>query len=304
MTATPTITAIIPAFNAQHTLQRTVASILAQTWSNFEVIIVDDGSEDDTLQIAQSITDQRVRVISQTNSGPGAARNAGLQQAHGRWVAFLDSDDTWVPDFFEHALTSLAEYPDVLFYFGTTQDASPANKISPNDVNRTELFEVNKQATGKRLRKQVEMSLCMMLADREAVLSLGGYYDKNHCTYGEDSYLCFLVFWLHPVLRTTKVVHTYYQADTGLSQSRHHHVQVRPMVADCEHLLTSVPATSRDQVRKYIAYLAAIDACRLAKIGQAAQGRKLISEKGVLGIAYQPTVCRYLLKFAWFSVWK
>lgn len=95
----PLVSVIIPAYNAAGHLRSTIESVLAQTYSTFEVIVVDDGSSDDTFQVAQSAAamDARVRVIRQANGGVGAARNAGIRAAHGRYIAPLDADDLWAP---------------------------------------------------------------------------------------------------------------------------------------------------------------------------------------------------------------
>lgn len=95
---TPLVSVIIPAYNAAKTLEYTVESVFEQTFQDFEIIIVNDGSTDDTLLIAESIaeTDSRVNVISQSNAGVASARNNGIRAAKGDYVALLDADDLWV----------------------------------------------------------------------------------------------------------------------------------------------------------------------------------------------------------------
>lgn len=96
----PKFSVIIPAYNAETTLRTTVASVLKQTESDFEVIIVDDGSTDKTLHAMLDIgcTDLRIRVVSQSNAGVSAARNFGASLAKGELLAFLDADDQWAAD--------------------------------------------------------------------------------------------------------------------------------------------------------------------------------------------------------------
>jgi glycosyltransferase involved in cell wall biosynthesis len=106
----PTVSIITPAYNASAFLSQTVASALAQTWCDFEVLIVDDGSSDDTLNIARSWerTDPRIRVFTRPhNGGPSAARNTAIAQARGEYFALLDSDDLWHPTFLENQLAVL-----------------------------------------------------------------------------------------------------------------------------------------------------------------------------------------------------
>jgi glycosyltransferase involved in cell wall biosynthesis len=90
------ISVVIPAFNAGQFIRRTVDSILAQTYSDFEIIVVDDGSTDNTADVVRSYG-PKVRYIYQQNAGDGPARNTGITAAEGDWIAFLDHDDEWLP---------------------------------------------------------------------------------------------------------------------------------------------------------------------------------------------------------------
>jgi glycosyltransferase involved in cell wall biosynthesis len=93
----PTVSVIIPAYNAMTYLPETVESVLRQSFTDFEVLIIDDGSCDRIGQWAAQIQDPRVRLISQENQGASGARNTGLAQAQGKYIAFLDADDLWEP---------------------------------------------------------------------------------------------------------------------------------------------------------------------------------------------------------------
>lgn len=92
----PKISIVIPAYNAEAFLGQTIASISAQSFDNFEIIVVDDGSTDATAEIA-STADPRVRVVQQRNQGIAVARNVGISESRGEWIAFLDHDDLWHP---------------------------------------------------------------------------------------------------------------------------------------------------------------------------------------------------------------
>ncbi len=105
----PLVSIIIPAFNSAKTLAASVESTLGQTEQDFEIIIVNDGSKDDTITVAESISvrEPRVRVISQPNAGASAARNTGIRAAAGKYVALLDADDLWLPHKLETQLAIL-----------------------------------------------------------------------------------------------------------------------------------------------------------------------------------------------------
>ena len=87
---------IIPTYNRAPLLRQALDSVLAQEFTDFELIVVDDGSTDETLTVARSYGDQ-VRLVPQEHRGPGVARNRGAEHASGEYVAFLDSDDVWFP---------------------------------------------------------------------------------------------------------------------------------------------------------------------------------------------------------------
>jgi len=104
------ISVIIPAYNAAKYIKNTVESVLKQTYQNFEIIIVDDASSDNTVEVVNSIKDERIKLIRHArNQGPGAARNTALDAAKGEYVTFLDSDDEWLPQRLEKMLEIVLE---------------------------------------------------------------------------------------------------------------------------------------------------------------------------------------------------
>lgn len=92
------VSIVIPVYNRQNTIARAIDSVLAQSYQNIEILVVDDGSSDKTREILQSYDDKRVRIFYQEHMGASAARNKGVEEAKGEYVAFQDSDDEWMPD--------------------------------------------------------------------------------------------------------------------------------------------------------------------------------------------------------------
>ena len=102
---TPMISIIVPLYNAEKFIWETVQSVINQTYKDFELLLVDDCSTDRSLAAVEVINDPRVRVIRQEhNAGAYAARNRGLKEAKGRYIAFLDADDKWEPAKLEEEL--------------------------------------------------------------------------------------------------------------------------------------------------------------------------------------------------------
>lgn len=110
------ISVIIPAYNAQAYLRECLESVLAQSFSDWEAIIVDDGSTDSTREIAAGFTvrDSRFRLVSTPNGGLSSARNAGIAEARGQWLTYLDSDDTLYPDALARLMAATTENVDIV----------------------------------------------------------------------------------------------------------------------------------------------------------------------------------------------
>jgi len=107
------VSVIIPTYNREACLERAIVSVLSQTYRNFELIVIDDGSTDNTSRIIHKYKN-KIRYFSQLHSGVSTARNLGLEKSEGTWVAFLDSDDYWLPRKLERQMQCLAENPQWL----------------------------------------------------------------------------------------------------------------------------------------------------------------------------------------------
>lgn len=107
----PLISVVIPAYNSGQTICSTIRSVLSQTFTDFEIIVIDDGSKDSTLAQLSTISDPRLKVFSQENCGVSHSRNRGVDYATGDFIAFLDADDLWMPDKLKDQLEVLQASP-------------------------------------------------------------------------------------------------------------------------------------------------------------------------------------------------
>jgi glycosyltransferase involved in cell wall biosynthesis len=130
------VSVVIPTYNRAQYVTKAIESVLAQTYTDYEIIVVDDGSTDDTPGVLQAYAG-RIRVIRQENAGVSVACNTGILAARGRWVAFLDSDDEWMPRKLAVQMTDLARRPDLCAHFTnvvfTFPDREPVNLFKERD---------------------------------------------------------------------------------------------------------------------------------------------------------------------------
>jgi glycosyltransferase involved in cell wall biosynthesis len=115
------ITVIVPAYNASRTVGAAVDSVLAQTFADFELLVIDDGSRDDTADVVRARDDPRLNCVRTENGGVSAARNHGLELAAGSYAAFLDADDAWDPAKLERQHRAMSERPEVGLSFTSAQ---------------------------------------------------------------------------------------------------------------------------------------------------------------------------------------
>ncbi|WP_456416324.1 glycosyltransferase family 2 protein [Thiolapillus sp.] len=130
------ISVIIPNYNYEKYIQEAIQSVLNQTFSNLEIVVVDDGSTDNSIQLIQEFGSQ-VNLVQQENQHLSAARNTGIKAARGKWVAFLDADDVWHPRKLEFQIDALKENPD-WFFIGAQvlEEGEYPNYDSTNVVSR------------------------------------------------------------------------------------------------------------------------------------------------------------------------
>lgn len=118
MPENPFISIIVPLYNKEFCIRNTIESILNQSYTNFEVIIINDGSTDRSLHIVSGISDNRIRIINKTNEGVSATRNRGIKEAKGDYILFLDADDYLYPDGIQTLIDLKNKYPDAQIYTG------------------------------------------------------------------------------------------------------------------------------------------------------------------------------------------
>jgi glycosyltransferase involved in cell wall biosynthesis len=124
----PVVSIIMPTYNRAEFISAAISSVLRQTYESFELIVIDDGSTDETAQVIRSFTDQRVLFVRQANHGRSAARNRALGMARGRYIAFLDSDDEYLPDKLSLQVAYMDRHPDIGMIYTSAQCINAAGE--------------------------------------------------------------------------------------------------------------------------------------------------------------------------------
>jgi glycosyltransferase involved in cell wall biosynthesis len=181
MSASPIVSVVIPAYNRAGTICAAVESVLSQSYTDLELLVVDDGSSDGTMDRLADIDDRRLRLLSNPhNMGVSAARNTGIRNARGTWVAFQDSDDEWMPRKLEKQMARIdALGPDCVGgYCGMTIVGSPSTLPSEASSERyypDETLGLREGNIGSALLRTSLISTQTLVARHDLLTRIGGF---------------------------------------------------------------------------------------------------------------------------------
>ncbi|MBU1047346.1 MAG: glycosyltransferase [Candidatus Omnitrophica bacterium] len=171
----PLISVIVPTYNRAHFLKEAIESVLAQTYKNLEIIIVDDGSTDNTSKLVEKFTDKRIIYLHQDNKGVSVARNRGIQRAKGEYISFLDSDDIWLP---QKLQKQLEVFKTSRFNPGVVYTGIQYMDHNGNPKKQKKLSKYRGNIFNKLLRKNIAGIGSTMLVKREC-FDKCGLFDEN-----------------------------------------------------------------------------------------------------------------------------
>jgi hypothetical protein len=176
----PVVSVIVPTYQRRELVRRAVASVLSQTFRNFELIVVDDGSTDGTAEALADFGGQ-LRYVWRENAGAAAARNTGLRLARGRNIAFLDSDDRWLPDHLAMVVRALEDHPEaVLAYSGSTLQPRPRERAGTGHITEPMPAELVTNYVG---------ALPCVAVRRQAITRVGGFDERLGLAEDTDLWL-------------------------------------------------------------------------------------------------------------------
>lgn len=188
------ISIVIPLYNKRNCLPRTLQSVLEQTFRDFEIIVVNDGSTDKSDELVQQYHDPRIRVIDQPNAGVSAARNTGIRQAKYDYVAFLDADDIWDPQYLSEQTQLIRDFPEASLWGCAWKRISSNIHISSPSFE----FPENYRGIVTNVWKQSTFPFwtSAVIVRKVSVMSLGNFDER--ITYGEDMDLWFRLLLRYP----------------------------------------------------------------------------------------------------------
>ncbi|MGB3510839.1 MAG: glycosyltransferase [Microcoleaceae cyanobacterium] len=181
----PLISVIIPAYNSEKTIRETVESVLKQTFTDFELIVVNDGSTDSTLDILSTIEDPRLKIFSYPNAGSNPTRNRGFSHASGEYIAFLDADDLWTPDKLEAQLKALQENPQAAVAYSWCDRIDESSQFLREGGH----FSANGNIYARLLLTNILENGSNPLIGRDAFTKVGGFDESVLAMQDRDLYL-------------------------------------------------------------------------------------------------------------------
>lgn len=187
------ISVIIPVFNTESFLNRCVKSVLSQDYNNLEVILVNDGSTDSSAEICNNFAsvDKRVKVLHKTNGGASSARNAGIVAATGKYITFVDSDDTINPMLFNTLLKAIKESKSDISFCNITTVVTSTHRLPEQMRNENTIIPKNNALTMLLYQKEMSVSVYGKLYNRQLFAS---EQFRNDITYGEDLEINYKLF--------------------------------------------------------------------------------------------------------------
>lgn len=250
------VSVIVPVFNGKATIERCIRSILRQSLKNIEIIIVDDGSTDNTQDVIRSICDARIHVIAQENAGQGFARNAGLEAARGRYISFVDADDTIDEDMLLNML-NCAEESGADMVQCNICDIFPDGRRVIQLAGFDKTVEINN--TGRYMDKYFarcrhSYEVCNKLIKRDFIVNNNIRFCDTRKYFSED-----LLFNLHLIEKLGKIsfigeaYYNYYQND-----SSHFHSDAQGRLEGIYHLFYDYISQTDKKTARAVSYTASM----------------------------------------------
>lgn len=275
------ISIIIPLYNKEEYISRAVDSVLSQSYQDFELIVIDDGSTDEGPAIVNAYNNPRITLVSQPNAGPGAARNHGIELAQGEYLAFLDADDEWLPSFLEESLALLEQYGHEIAlvsscYLKMPEGTSTAAQWEARGLHDGVLDVVPHMDAALFVTHLAYICPWSTLVRRDVVRRYGGFYAQERCLYGEDAHLWMKILLNHPIAVSLTPRVRFHTEASELSHNLSGPYPVEPFLRHPEDIEQSCPSELHDLLKRVLALRAIQTASELGVWHRWREGQSLL----------------------------
>ena len=266
----PRVSVVVPLYNKGPFLLRALTSLAKQTFQDFEIIVVNDGSTDRGEDQVAQFGDARVRLINQPNAGPGAARNRGIAEAKAELTAFLDADDEWLPEYLQIAVDAFDKNPQLACFTQGYLEAPSGLSTEPmwRKFGLTEGVQPVATSTALQLHYMVAYMNSQATVVRTDVLRKHGGFFENRCTFGEDSFLWLKILLNEPVAFTLRPGVVIHREAGELSQNLKGARPAEPFLLHPKEIEQTCPPSLLALLRSFFALRAFKTACVWGYYGQ------------------------------------
>jgi len=279
----PKVSVIVPLYNKAPYIDRCLDAILGQSFADFEAIVVNDGSTDGGEARVQqrSQQDARIRLVAQSNAGPGAARNHGARLAQGQLLAFLDSDDAWHQDYLKESVAWMDRIGPEVATLTWGMMLYPGGRSTEQAWKTLEIPQGVWRATPATPARIIVAMLANMLPSstvaRKSIFDqLHGYYERDRCVYSEDAYLYLNILLRFSAAFDHRPLTIRYEDASELARNLKGVRPIEPFLTDPDDLERGCPAPMRPLLREVLSARALKTASVYGYWGRPHQARKLV----------------------------
>ncbi|MFV5684499.1 glycosyltransferase family 2 protein [Flavobacterium sp. GB2R13] len=213
----PFFSVIIPLFNKEKFIELTLKSVLNQTFIDFEILIINDGSTDNSAQIIKGFDDPRIRYFYKENAGVSSARNDGIEKAQSNYISFIDADDYWYPDFLEEMFKNIKSYPEQKVFSGAIEIETSKKVISASySITKTNDCEIVNYFTASS-KETVICTSCAVF--HKNIFEEIGDFDIE-VKSGQDTDMWIRIGINHPIVFSWKILTRYVYDENSLSKNK------------------------------------------------------------------------------------
>ena len=274
-----TVDIVIPLYNKRRFIGRAIRSILRQTFRDWRLIVIDDGSTDDSAEIVKTFKDDRIELYHQENQGPGAARNTGIGYGHSKFIAFLDADDEWYPWYLTNAVSALET--NEANAVSTTYYIWPDGRDVSRTLSRVGIFPGCFHIDGNEDPAWVSsLWSCMQVWNtvlrREVIKKYDGFYSENHCVFAEEQTFFCRVLFGEPFKIIGPPAVIYHTEDSNWGAINRLH-PLEPYLTDPQTALAYCPPEKQELMRMVLAIRAVKRARHYLLLGEKKRAVELVN---------------------------